>query len=280
MRPLLNLLLAVSAALVALSGCGGSGSSETALPSPVAGTMIDIHNHILPGLDDGAKSRDEAVAMARLAVTDGIGTIIATPHWDATSRRPSPASINAALQTIRTALAAEEVHLRLEAGAEVALKPEVLEAADAGELPTMVNSRYVLVELIDSVDWTTASQIVFGLIKRGYKPILAHPEISLQMAGGIERVLQLRSKGALIQITAASLAGFLGQDAQRWANELLAETAVDLIATDAHRPLRTLTSLELGRQAVSDILGPKAFEQMTVTTPTAILEGDRDRDAV
>jgi len=206
--------------------------------------MIDLHSHILPGVDDGAKDASVALAMLEIAVSDGIKGMVATPHVDKAVWLPQWQEIVDSC----TALAAEArragLSIELFPGAEVAVQPDNLDLL-IGPGPYCINGgRYILVELPALQIPSYTDEFFFVLQTRGLFPILAHPERNLEIARKPEVLRNWIAKGLLLQVNATSITGQMGRRAKGFANWLLQQDMVHCISSDAHgirsrRPLLT-----------------------------------------
>lgn len=207
---------------------------------------IDLHFHLLPALDDGPASLGEALALARAARADGAAAVVCTPHLRRDHVR-DPREILRAVVAFRAELRRARIDLALLAGAEVAanlalrLEPRLLDLvafaarSDAGRA---ANSRFLLVETpFDGLDASFASACE-ALLRRGYRPILAHPELAAPLPAGERRLSDLVRRGALVQVNALSLIGRHGPVAERRALDLVERRLAHLVASDAHGPTR------------------------------------------
>lgn len=233
--------------------------------------MIDLHSHILPGLDDGARSLDDALGMALAAVGDGITAIAATPH--VRSDYPTSAdTMERAVAELRAALAAEGIGLELLRGGELAL--DRLDLISAGELARFGlggSPAYVLLEF-PYEGWPLAlPSIVLGLRTRGITPVIGHPERSRAVQADPERLRPIVLSGALCQLTAASVDGRLGRRNRDGAFDLLERGLAHLIASDAHTPDVRGIGLSASVEAVGD---PALARWLTETVPAAIVAGE------
>lgn len=233
--------------------------------------MIDLHSHILPGLDDGARDLHDALAIARSAVADGITVLAATPHV----REDFPTTADAMEQGVRQLqglLDREHVDLRLLPGGEISL--EQLDRLSQDELRRFGlagNSRYLLVET-PYLDWPPAlDEIVARLVPLGMTPVVAHPERNGAVQGGEANVEDLVRSGALVQVTAASLDGRLGARTRACARKLVDAGLVHLIGSDAH----TAGVREAGLSAACDsVRDPRLARWLTDDVPGAIVRGE------
>jgi protein-tyrosine phosphatase len=214
--------------------------------------VIDLHTHILPGLDDGARTLDESIAMARAAVADGIRVVAATPHV----REDFPTSadeVERGVSELRDALATEGVGLEVRTGGEIAL--DRLGAIDADELARFGlagNPRYLLLEF-PYFGWPLdLEQRVFELHARGMTVVIAHPERNGDVQEAPDRLRRLVEQRALVQLTAASLDGRLGRASRRTALRLLDLGLAHLVASDAHGPHIRQVGMTAAARAVGD----------------------------
>lgn len=246
--------------------------------------MIDLHLHILPGVDDGPATLEESVEMARLAAADGCTTLIATPH----QRASSFPNLDAALLRRRWEETREAVGdiLRLELGAEVradALLTKEIDAARAtsgSSGPLMLaGTRWMLVELDFYGRGIQPETIVGELVARGIRPILAHPERVASIAGQPERARALVERGATMQITAGSVLGDFGRTARVASHDLLEDGLVHFLASDAHGVSWRPPGLSEARRLVAAVYGEEMARRLTEDNPLAVLE-DRPLPAV
>lgn len=225
--------------------------------------MIDLHTHILPGFDDGAKDLAEALAMARLAAEDGITLLAATPHVVRGQFFPTRAEILAAVAELNRQLIKEGLPLRVLAGAEYRLEADLPRRLAAGELLTLNDGgRYLLVELPAEVLPLYAERVLYELQLRGVTPVLAHPERNAVLGRNPSFFRGLVSRGVLSQVTAASLTGFHGKEARRTAFSFLERSLAHLIASDAHSAKDRPPALAAALRQVESRLGREAARRL------------------
>jgi len=233
--------------------------------------MIDTHLHILPGVDDGPETIEEALALARALVQEGIHTAIATPHFNDMFPQRSAVEIKARVSGLQQVLNYQHIPLRLFAGHEALIKPGLIEDIQAGRLSTLNGSRYLLLELWNQSQLPEVERVIFELRAFGITPILAHPERYSIFQKEPERLGSLLRQGVLAQITASSLVGMQGRTAQRTAQTLLKQGLVHCIASDAHglhkRPPAIVQSLG---QAVQ-VIGQEKTQQLIEGWPMTII---------
>jgi protein-tyrosine phosphatase len=242
--------------------------------------VIDIHSHILPGLDDGAENWEEALAMARLAVADGIRTMVATPHLyphrmvDRDGLNDKHAILDK-VEVLKKELSDAGIPLDIVPGCDVPLCQEALRLLDEDLLLTINdNKRYLLLELPDTAFPPATEDICYQLLSKGITPIITHPErhlIIYEMPEKLERLLHL---GCLAQLTASSLLGGFGRKVAKFARQLAKQGYIQVVATDSHGPKRRPPVLGKAVAELARLVGPDEARAMVTTIPEMILRGD------
>ncbi len=196
--------------------------------------MIDIHNHLLPGLDDGSPDMETSLAMARIAVADGITHIVCTPHSN--HRYPyDPFRVEDLIATLRARLADASIPLQLARGADFHLTYENIQEALADPARFSIAGRgYLMTELPDFGSFSSFDETYYELRLAGMTPVLTHPERNPTLQESQAKLYDWLHLGVLVQVTANSVLGHMGKKAQRLAFDLLEKKAVHFIATDAH----------------------------------------------
>jgi protein-tyrosine phosphatase len=233
--------------------------------------MIDLHSHVLPGLDDGPASLEEAVALAKAAARAGTTVMVATPHVSAAWPGNSAPTILAAVHAFGDALKARGVDLQILPGAEISITVATeLSDAELGALG-LGSGPWLLIECSSaSGDYETALSM---LAMRGQRVLIAHAERCAAFQRDTELVDGLVRGGVLCSITASSLSGRFGRSAQALAYELLERGLAHNVASDAHRlPQRPP---EITPHLLGAGYSPQAVEWLTYAVPRAILRGDR-----
>lgn len=196
--------------------------------------VIDIHCHVLPGLDDGATDMAETLAMLRIAADEGISDMIVTPHYRAGRFTASPEKIMETLCQVQEAADAQDIPVRLSPGNEIYWFEDMLPLLKKGGLCTLGDSNCVLIEFSPSAMFQTIHNAMDRTMGEGCQPILAHAERYPCLLKDEENVFFLHDMGAGIQVNASTVTGKNGAEAKRFAHRLLKENAVDHIGTDAH----------------------------------------------
>lgn len=231
--------------------------------------MIDIHCHILPGLDDGAASMEISLQMAEMAIADGITHVIATPHansiyaFDPQIARLSKDELQARLGTRLTISTGCDFHLSFENLAALRQEPREF---------TLNQTSYLLVEFDDFAIPSTVEQTLHDLQLLGLTPIVTHPERNSLIRSQWDRLWNWMRQGCLVQVTAQSLTGNFGKRAQEAAELLLDADAIHFVASDAHdvasRPLRLKPAFEL----LTEQKGEEIARALLVKNPRAVYE--------
>jgi len=237
--------------------------------------MIDIHSHILPGLDDGAAGMEESLALARLAQADGIHTMVATPHVITGLYPNSRETILAAVTQLQTVLQDNGIAISILPGAEYRLEPDLPRRGAKGELMTINDGgRYLLVEMPMDLVPGYAGQVFYELQLQGLTPIIAHPERNPGFARNPALLRELVLHGALVQITAASLTGLLGSRAAATARAFLKQGCVHFIASDAHNSKNRAPVLAAAAKEADRLLTPGEGEILTGDNPGRAIRGE------
>lgn len=217
--------------------------------------MIDLHSHILPGIDDGSKSLEMSLAMARIAVDDGITQMACTPHIYPGLYMNDKAGITAARDALQSSLDEHGIALKLTTGADVHLVPGLLEGLRAGKVPSLHNTRYVLLEPSHHVAPPRFAESVFQLVAAGYVPVITHPERLTWVEDNYQVFVDLTRQGAWLQVTAGALTGVFGPRAKYWGERFLGEGLTHILATDAHSSGRRVPVLSEARAIAERMLG-------------------------
>jgi protein-tyrosine phosphatase len=234
--------------------------------------MIDLHSHLLPGIDDGAKDLAVALRMAERFVADGVEVVACTPHILPGLYHNSGPQIRQAVTTLQAAFDTANVPLRLTTGADNHIVPDFVARLKTGHLLTLGDTRYVLVEPPHHVAPGRLDELFFNIMVAGFVPILTHPERLTWIKSQYALMQQLIIKGVWMQVTSGSLCGAFGRDAQYWAERLLDEGHVHILATDAHDVTRRPPDLARGRDIAAKRLGDREATHLVRTRPRGILD--------
>ena len=233
--------------------------------------MIDLHCHILPGIDDGAPDLETSLAMARIAVADGIVTTACTPHIHLGVYDNEATGIKAAIVSLQTALDQAEIPLRLVCGADAHIDGDLVDGLRVGRVASLNDSDYFLFEPPHHVAPPRMEDLVFDVMAAGYWPVLTHPERLTWIEDHYDTISRLAGRGVLMQITAGSVEGRFGKRPLYWAERMLDEGLVHILATDAHNLRNRQPVLSKARDLVAERLGEQQALAMVNTRPAAIL---------
>ena len=245
--------------------------------------MIDLHNHILYGQDDGAETLEESLQMCRISYHDGVRTIVATPHILPGIYENDRSMILAKVRELSTALVHSELRtpnselsLTILPGADVHFSSDLLERLERKEVLTVNDQgRYLMVEFESQGIPYMAEEALFQMLTKGIVPIISHPERNMEIGKKPKRYYEMVRMGCLGQVTAMSLTGEFGSEIKRSAEKLLAKRLIHIIASDAHSPDRRPPILSAGVKAAEKIVGIEEARKMVTEYPKALIEGRR-----
>jgi protein-tyrosine phosphatase len=234
--------------------------------------LIDLHSHLLPGIDDGSKDLATSLAMARMASTDGISTIACTPHILPGVYSNSGLAIRKAVARLAESIAEADIPISLVTGADVHIAPDLDVRLGDGRVLTLNDSRYLLLEPPHHVLPPRLDDLIFGLQAAGYVPILTHPERLSWVEGHYDLIRRLASSSVLMQITAGSVTGRFGRRPRYWAERMLDEGLCHLLATDAHNTEQRAPRMADARDVVAQRLGDDEAINLVLRRPQGILD--------
>lgn len=227
--------------------------------------MIDIHCHLLPGLDDGATTLDDALALARVAVADGISCSVMTPHIHPGRWENDAAGIARATAAFAAALEQHAIPLQLRHAAEVRLTDLIFGQLEAQVLPFLgehAGESLLLLEFPHGQLIPGSDRLVSWLRRHGIRPVLAHPERNKSIMRNPELLQPFLAAGCLLQVTAASLTGGFGDAAERVALQLLDAGQITFVASDAHNLKSRQPRLSGARALVAARMGEAVAQQL------------------
>lgn len=234
--------------------------------------MIDLHCHILPGIDDGAPDLETSLEMARIAVADGIKITACTPHITPGVYDNTGPDILRRIDALQLELDKADIPLRLTSGADVHLAPDLAGGMRSGRVLPLAGSRYFLFEPPHHIAPPRIEDAVFDVMAAGYLPIVTHPERLSWIEGQYDVFQRMVHAGAWMQITCGSITGRFGERPKYWAEKMLDEGIVHIIATDAHNLRNRKPAMASARDAVAERLGEQAAIDMVLTRPQAVLD--------
>lgn len=237
--------------------------------------MIDLHCHLLPAIDDGAGDIESSLRMARMAQADGIAVVACTPHILPGVYNNTGPEIQAAVDRLQAAIDDAGIGLRLVVGADVHVAPDLVSGLRNGRVPSLNGSRYFLLEPPHHVPPPRFEDHVFDLMVAGYVPIITHPERLSWIEGHYKTIERIAQGGAWMQITGGSLTGRFGRRARYWAERMLDEDRVQILASDAHNAEGRPPILSEARDIVARRLNDEVATKLVVSLPQRVLDDER-----
>ena len=235
--------------------------------------MYDLHAHILPGLDDGPRSLDDTLRMARVAAEQGTRVMLCTPHRKDVAESSSVRQVRELVADVSGELRARGIELELLVGMENHLDLELPGDCTAGKALPMNGSRYTLVELPFFGRPNYIEDVLFQLQVQGVTPVLAHPERIEAIQRDPEMLVGFVERGMLSQVTAGSVEGRFGGKVKSLTHSLLRRRLVHILASDTHLPEGSRSPmLQPGMAAAANIAGQAEARAMVLDTPRAVLE--------
>lgn len=235
--------------------------------------MVDLHHHLLWGLDDGAKDLETSIAMARASANDGVARILCTPHANGRFRF-NPAVNRAKVEELQQRLKDEQIAVEIGLGCDFHLSYDNIIAAKANPARFSVNGLgYLMVELPDHGIPPQLTETFYELQLAGLTPILTHPERNPTLQNDGHRLIEWMKAGVLLQVTGDSVTGRMGKSAQKMAHDLLAKRWVHFLATDAHDAKMRPPRLSEARDLVAKKYGRAYAESLVEDNPAAVFEG-------
>jgi protein-tyrosine phosphatase len=240
--------------------------------------MIDLHNHILPGIDDGATDIKEALEMARIAVEEGFSGIVATPHFGSGLFSSDANEVRRRVNELNEKIASADLNLTIYPGMEARLTADVLKSLSNGSVISLNDSQYILLELPPLQVPAGFENFVRMMINSGRKIVLAHPEKNVEIQTYPDMVYKLvtmfRPGDLLIQITADSISGDAGLRALSTSKWLLENGLAHILATDAHSSIQRAPRIRNAFELVSSLVGLEKAIQITTDWPRNIVENE------
>jgi protein-tyrosine phosphatase len=236
-------------------------------------TMIDLHCHYLPGVDDGAPDMPAALNLARAAVANGIKTAVLTPHLYPGRWNNLRTVLEPVFEQFKDALESQDIALEVKLGAEVHLLPDSLALLDTDEIPFLgkhKGSKVMLLEFPDGQIPVGAMMAVKYFLKRGVTPMIAHPERNKDVMRNLQKIVPFVQEGCLLQLTAASVCGRFGNSALEAALRILDAGLAHVVATDSHNLAHRPPILAEAKAALAARYGIEAAIRLTDFNPGEI----------
>lgn len=236
--------------------------------------MIDIHCHVLPGVDDGATDIEKSLEMLRFAYDEGIDDVIATPHYHGGYMECKIDTIKDRFEILKKRASKDDKagRVRLHLGCEIYYYPSVVEWLEKGQVATMAGSDYVLLEFGFTSEFRDIYEGVTNVVNAGYLPIVAHAERYDKLVGDMDAVAELLECGAYIQINSEVLNG--GFRTKRFAKKLLKNHMVHFLATDAHGIRHRSPEMAYAAEYIANHYGEDYCRELTEDNPAKVINNE------
>jgi protein-tyrosine phosphatase len=240
--------------------------------------VIDLHSHILPGIDDGSPDLETSLAMARMAVADGITVMACTPHFLPGRYDNTPDDTRLRIAALNQTLIEKGIDLALVVGADAHIRSDFLECVRRQQILCLHDSRYVLFEPSHVMMPPHLEEQLSQIVAADHIPILTHPERFKWIEGNYAVFERLVKAGVWMQVTAASLTGKFGSRPQYWSQKMLAEGLVHILASDTHNVTSRPPILSEAFAVAKQEIGVQEAQHLVLTRPKAVLENLHPED--
>lgn len=236
--------------------------------------MIDMHSHILPGIDDGSQSIEESIKMIKEAKETGFTAIVSTSHYIEESYNFSRYEREELIKNINEGLQAENIDIKIYNGAEAYVSTNLTELIEKEELPTINESKYLLMELPMHSEILYLDNIIYDLKTNGITPIIAHPERYSYVQKNLKILQDLINKGVLFQANYGSIIGKYGKEAKKTVKKLLKNNMIHFLGTDTHRSGTIYTQMDKILKKLEKLIGKEKLELLSKTNPQKVLNNE------
>lgn len=237
--------------------------------------MIDFHTHILPNIDDGARSIEETIELVKEAQKVGFEAIISTSHYMEGYYETNAPEREVWIQVIDQKIREENIKMKLYLGNEIYLSENLIQLLEEGRACTINDTSYVLFEMPLNVEPLNLYNVIYEMMQYKLVPILAHPERYSFVQQSPELIGELIEKGVLMQCNYASIEGYYGKRAKIIVKKLLQNNMVHFLGSDVHRPQTIYPNMPQILQKLTGIIGKEKLEELTTTNPKLALQNKR-----
>ena len=236
--------------------------------------MVDLHCHVLPAIDDGCESLEQSLEFCRVAMQDGVTTLVATPHQKPGQFDNPPPAVHQKVVELREALREMDLDVEIVEGAEVYCTPDLPQRLKDRQVTTINDAgRYLLLELPYQQIPLRPEETIFQLKLVGVTPVLAHPERIAYFTADLKRLETVVRLGCLTQVTAAAILGGFGEKARDYSYRMLERGLVHIISSDAHDTVYRPPVLSFAREAAAEVVGSERALAMVSEVPRAVCDG-------
>ena len=236
--------------------------------------FIDIHNHILPGIDDGSPNIEETEQMLRVAANEGIGVMVATPHYDMDRNHQNKDQILELTAQVQELAEKIQPGMKIYSGAEVLYDVGILEDIKAGLIPCIGAGNYILLEFYPDIRYNILCASVHGVINAGYTPIIAHLERYECLIRTTKRIPELIKMGATMQMNSRSLLGGLMDKRSRICRKMVTSGYVHFLGSDSHSATRRAPSMRETEKVLRKLGGDYLVDKLLRENPQKMLQGE------
>jgi protein-tyrosine phosphatase len=233
--------------------------------------VIDLHSHMLPGIDDGAADLSIALEMARMQIDQGVTIVACTPHILPGVYHNEGPQILQAVANLQQAIDGAGLKLRLKPGADNHIAPDFTQQLRSGRLLTLGDTRYVLVEPPHNLPPARLDDLFFNILLADFVPIITHPERLGWVDDKYDLIKRMTDRGVWTQVTAGSLTGRFGSRPKYWAERMICEGIAHILASDSHNITTRPPDLAAGRRAAERLVGAAEADQMVMGRPFHIV---------
>lgn len=234
--------------------------------------MIDIHTHIIPNIDDGSKSVEETFKILTEAENAGFTDIILTPHYVTNYYETPGAEVKFWTESLQKIADEKNIDIKLHSGMEIYICEELVDLIKNGQIITLADSKYVLIEFPRNSTMRNVDQILFVMRNMGYKIIIAHPERYQCIQENIEYAMQLVEEGCLLQSNYGSIVDIYGKEAKKTLKKLLKMDLISFLGTDTHKEGTIYLIMPQIIKKLKKVISEEKLYEITTENPKKILE--------
>ena len=234
--------------------------------------MIDMHSHILPYIDDGAIKLKESIQMIKEAKEAGFDSIVSTSHYIEESYNASKMKRQELIDLLNSKLQEEDIEIKIYNGAEAYITPNLIKLIKDDKLPTLNNTKYLLMELPMNSQIIYLDRMISNLVSSGLVPVIAHPERYSYVQENPKMIMNLLDRGAIFQSNYGSIIGVYGREAEKTLKKLLKNDMIYLFGSDCHRKNSIYTEMEPILKKLEKLIGKEKLEELTSINPQRLLE--------
>ena len=236
--------------------------------------MIDVHSHIVFGVDDGAETIEQSIEMIKEANLAGFDKVIATPHYMDSYYEINKNEINSRIMQINNELQQINCSTQILQGNEIYFTRDINELIDDEKATTLAESKYVLFELPLNSELINLDQIIYQILEKGRIPVLAHPERYAFVQKNPNVLIPLIENGVIIQCNYGSIIGRYNENARKTIKKMLEHNMVHLLGSDAHRQNGIYLEIPSAIEEIENIIGQSKTYEITTTNPEMIINGE------